>query len=645
MLAASSETLAWAWLGLLATVLLCACMGTAERRLRLKPVPFTQVRLVGGFWARRQEVNRTVTVPHCLRECEDTARIRNFEVAAGLAEGGFEGIYFNDSDVHKVIEGIAHCLALQPDPELDARLDSLIATIAAAQQPDGYLNTYFTLVEPDQRWTDLPVKHELYIAGHLFEAAVAHHQATGKRNLLDVAIRFADYIDSLFGEDEAKRIGVCGHEEIELALVKLYEATGEERYFRLARFFIDHRGYGGHEYCQDHLPVREQREVVGHAVRAMYLYTAMADVALQTGDGGLIDALDGLWEDLTTRRMYITGGIGPSAQNEGFTSAYDLPNDTAYAETCAAIGLVLWSHRMTLLHGRVEYADVVERALYNGVLAGVSMAGDAFFYVNPLASRGAHHRQPWFGCACCPPNVLRLIPQVGGFMYGTSEGGVYVNLYASGQATVTMGGRRIVLTQKTRYPWDGRIRLTVSPEAPTVFDLNLRIPGWCEKASLEVNGEACDATPAADGYVRLSRTWQTGDVVKLKLDMPVRRMAAHPNVAADVGRIALMRGPLVYCVEAADNDGSVLDLALPRRAKLKAEWRPELLGGVVAIRGKGLRREPDGPAALYRPAAEDPETAITAVPYYAWDHRTPGEMAVWIPEITALAEAHSRSGG
>ncbi len=378
-------------------------------RTILTSVPFTDVKFTDKFWAPRIEINRTVTLPQCFYQCEITNRIKNFEIAGGLAEGKFEGIFFNDSDVYKVIEGAAYTLSIYPDPKLDEYLDDLISKIALAQQKDGYLNTYFTLVEPDKRWTNLPVMHELYCAGHLFEAAVAHYRATGKRNLLDVAIRFADYIDSVFGED--RLIGVPGHEEIELALVKLYEVTGEKRYLNLAKFFIDKKG-SGQDYNQDHIPVREQSEIVGHAVRAMYLYAGVADIAKYTGDESLIATMDRIWHDVTERKMYITGGIGPSAHNEGFTVPYDLPNETAYAETCAAIGMAFWNHRLLLLHGQSKYADLLEKVLYNGSISGVSLDGANFFYVNPLASRGNHHRQPWFGCACCPTNVVRFIPQI-----------------------------------------------------------------------------------------------------------------------------------------------------------------------------------------------------------------------------------------
>ena len=626
-------------LAVLAAVLLAVAVSSVAEAEddTLKAAPLTSVKLTDDFWAKRQETNRTVTLPHAIKESEDTGRIANFAKAGGLTEGEFEGIYFNDSDVYKLLEGAAYILALDPDPKLDAKLDETIGKMAAAQEDDGYLNTYYTIVEPDRKWTDLPVRHELYCAGHLFEAAVAHYQATGKRSLLDVATRLADHIDEVFGDDAL--VGVPGHEEIELALVKLADATGEQRYFDLAKWFVDGRGTSDRDYCQDHIPVREQRELAGHAVRAMYLYAAMTDVADRTGDKTLFRALDRLWDDLTLRRMYVTGGVGPSSHNEGFTTAYDLPNDSAYAETCAAIGLVLWSQRMALAHADARYADVMELALYNGVLAGISMEGDRFFYVNPLASSGNHHRQPWFGCACCPPNVLRLLPQVGSFIYATSGEGVWVNLYARSEATLNVGESELRITQKTDYPWDGKVKLTVDPAEPTSFSLRLRIPGWCEKAKLKVNGEKLDAAAGEDGYVTLTREWAAGDAVSLELDMPASRVAAHPSVQADVGRVALMRGPIVYCLEAVDNGGSVSDLALPRKADLKTEFEPGLLGGVMTLRGEARRRgAADWDGALYRPVPKDEKVNIVAVPYYAWDHREPGEMVVWVPETTALAE-------
>jgi len=614
---------------------------------RWEPVPFTRVRIEDRFWAPRIETNRVKTLPHNIRTCESTGRISNFAVAAGIEEGKFQGIYFNDSDVFKMVEGAAYTLASHPDPALDAELDRIIAKIAAAQGPDGYLNTYYTLVEKGKRWTDLPVKHELYCAGHLFEAAVAHFQATGKRTLLDVARRFADHIDSVFGPE--KMHGVPGHEEIELALVKLYRVTGEKRHLDLAKFFLDERGrpcgrklYG--EYCQDHLPVREQSEIVGHAVRAMYLYTATADVAAMTGDQGFIEAMDRLWRNVVQKKMYVTGGIGPSAHNEGFTVDYDLPNDSAYAETCASIGMALWNHRLLLLHGDGRFGDVLEQVLYNGLLSGVGLDGEKFFYVNPLASRGRHHRQPWFDCACCPTNVVRFLPSLGGYVYATRRDAILVNLYAAGTAKIALGGGEVAIEQETRYPWEGRVRLKVGPEKPGEFTIALRIPGWCEAAGASVNGSPLTA-PIEKGFLPIRRSWQKGDTIDLHLPLEVRRIEAHPEVKENRGKIALARGPIVYCLEAADHKApesvSVRRVAIPREAKIEAEHVPDLLGGVTVLRGTGLVAETAGWSedALYRTARAPRPVAITAIPYHVWDHREPGEMAVWIPESPALAEA------
>ncbi|MGQ9609553.1 MAG: glycoside hydrolase family 127 protein [bacterium] len=606
-------------------------------RTVLTAVPFTDVKFTDRFWAPRIEVNRTVTLSQCFYQCEITNRIKNFEIAGGLAEGKFEGIFFNDSDVYKVVEGAAYTLSAYPDPKLDEYLDNLISKFASAQQKDGYLNTYFTLVEPDKRWTNLPVMHELYCAGHLFEAAVAHYRATGKRNLLDIAVRFADYIDSVFGED--RLVGVPGHEEIELALVKLYEVTGEKRYLNLAKFFIDKKGLSGNEYNQDNIPVREQSEIVGHAVRAMYLYAGVADVAKYTGDEALIATMDRIWHDVTERKMYVTGGIGPSAHNEGFTVPYDLPNETAYAETCAAIGMAFWNHRLLLLHGQSKYADLLEKVLYNGSISGVSLDGASFFYVNPLASHGKHHRQPWFGCACCPTNVVRFIPQMSGYVYATSQDGIWVNLYAGNQASITLNEKRVEITQETDYPWSGNVKIIVRPSSISNFDLNLRIPSWCNNAKVAVNGQALPVNSGNNGYLKISREWRQGDLVNLEMPMTIQRIIANPKVDADVGRVALQRGPVVYCLEGVDNNGSVMDIALPRHAKLEDSFESDLLGGVVTIKGKAVRRkEIDWNGMLYRHAPDDENICIKAIPYHAWDNREAGEMIVWIPETTLLTE-------
>ena len=608
----------------------------------LEAVPFTEVRIDDAFWAPRLKTTREKTLAANFKWCEDTGRISNFAKAGGLIEGDFEGIYFNDSDVYKVLEGAAYMLHLERDPELEAYVDGIIAKIAAAQEDNGYLNTFYTLSEPEKKWTDLAHKHELYCAGHMFEAAVAYYRATGKRTLLDVACRFADLIDSIFGPD--KRHGLPGHEEIELALVKLYQVTDEERYLNLAKFFIDERGNAeGHElfgdYAQDHIPIRQQSEIAGHAVRAMYLYSGVADVARLTHDQALIEMMDRIWRDVTLRKMYITGGIGPSAHNEGFTVAYDLPNDTAYAETCAAIGMALWNHRLNLLHADGRYADVLERALYNGLLSGIGLDGTSFFYVNPLASRGTHHRQSWFGCACCPTNLVRFLPSLGGYVYAHAGNDVYVNLYLGNEGRIPLGDGSVVLRQETKYPWEGRVEIAVEADAAKAFALRLRVPGWCNEYTVAVNGLTVENAPAQNGYVVLDRTWQQGDSVVLDLAMPVRRVYAHPDVEPDRGRVAFQRGPVVYCLEAVDNGGRVRHLAVEPGCAICAAFRADLLGGVTVLEGAALARQAeDWHDALYQEMPAAVETPFTAVPYCLWDNRAPGEMVVWIPESPSLAE-------
>lgn len=629
-----------------------AVVAPARAEQALQAVPFTNVKVADRFWAPRIKLNREKVLPHNFEYCEKTGRISNFAKAAGLMPGKFEGIFFNDSDVYKVIEGAAYSLALEKDPALEKMTDDVIDKIAAAQRPDGYLYTFYTVNnELDKRWSNEPQMHETYCAGHLIEAAVAYYQATGKRKLLDVARRLADHIDSVFGPD--KKHEVPGHEEIELALVKLYRVTNEPRYLKLAQFFIEERGHANGrrlqgEYSQDHKPVRDQSEIVGHAVRAMYLYSGTADVAGLTGDQGYVDAMERVWQDVVGRKMYITGGIGPSASNEGFTVPYDLPNDTAYAETCASIGMALWNHRLNLLHGDARYADVLERVLYNGLISGVSLDGGKFFYVNPLASRGSHHRQPWFGCACCPTNIVRFLPSIGGYAYAYDDGGVTVNLYLASQAKIPLKGNPVTVTQETRYPWDGRVKLTVSPKAAGEFALRLRVPGWCTGApvpsdlyryadeapagsepTLKVNGKA-GKLEMEKGYACIRRAWKAGDVVELNLPMPIRRIKANPAVKADAGRIALQRGPIVYCVEGADTNGRTCCMAVPPSAKLISEHHADLLGGVTLLKG----------TAMVRLAGDDAAQPVdfTAIPYYAWDNREPGPMAVWLPEDPKLAD-------
>ena len=606
--------------GLLGTFVVQGAEGPKHRKL--SAVPFTQVKVQDVFWAPRIETNRKVSLPHNFQWCEKTGRISNFAKAAKLMPGQFEGIYFNDSDVYKVLEGASYSLADLRQPELEKKVDEVIALIAAAQQPDGYLNTYYTLKEPGKRWTNLPVMHELYCAGHLFEAAAAHYRATGKKDLLNVAVRFADHIAGIFGPD--KRHGVPGHEEIELALVKLYEVTGNEKYLQLAYFFLDIRGdaekrrtgdklYG--PYCQDHKPIRQMDEVVGHAVRMMYLLCGVADVAAYTGDEGFLQALDRLWKDVTLYKMYITGGIGARHAGEAFGDRYELPNPSAYCETCAAIGLALWAHRMALLHGDAQYADVLERVLYNGFLSGVSLQGDKFFYVNPLESAGNHHRQPFFPCACCPTNVVRVLPSLPGYLYAVGQQDLYVNLYVASRAEIQIGGGKLVVEQQTRYPWEGKVVLLLKPEKQTELALHCRLPAWTEGrlVRVQVAGQPVEKPEVQKGYLVFRRTWKPGDTVELDFPMEVDRIEAHPLVEADRGRVAIQRGPIVYCFEAVDNEGRVRNIQLARDPQFQTEWKPDLLGGVVVISAKTSQGR-----------------TVRAIPYYAWDHREPGEMIVWV---------------
>jgi DUF1680 family protein len=609
----------------------------------LTAVPFQDVHVSDAFWSLRIRTNQTATIEANLHQCEVTGRIKNFAVAGKLEPGKHQGALYNDSDLYKVIEGIAYTLSSKRDANLEKRTDTIIDKIAAAQQPDGYINTYYTLVEPQNRWKNIQYGHEMYCAGHLIEAGVAYYQATGKRKLLDVALRMADHIGSVFGP--GRRVDVCGHEEIELALIKLYRATQEKRYLDLALFFLDMRGRGDKrrpfgDYAQDHVPIREQREVTGHAVRAMYLYSAMADAAALTGDAGLLQAMDSIWHDVVERKMYITGGIGPSAANEGFTVPFDLPNDSAYAETCAAIGMALWNHRLFLMSGDGKYADVLERIAYNGLLSGVSLTGDRFFYVNPLGSAGRHHRVPWFDCSCCPTNIVRYIPGIGERAYAFRDSDVWTVLYMGSTATVPLRSGKVTLKQETRYPWEGRVQITVEPEKLAEFTLHLRVPGWCHaKPILAVNQQPIRSTSTDKGYLSVRRAWQKGDVVELTLPMPVERVYADHHVKADVGRVAIQRGPIVYCLEGVDNLGQVRNLVLPRGAKLMASFKKDLLGGVAAVRGDALAVELSADDKLVTQPVK-----FRAIPYCTWDNRDPGPMVVWLPEQPELAELPGEDG-
>ena len=631
---------------------------------RLRPVPLERADVADAFWAPRIETTRAVTLPAEYEQCRRTGRIGAWKLAWKPGEPNPPHIFW-DSDVAKWLEAAAYALGRRPDKALARRVDALIADMVAAQQPDGYLNVHFTVVEPEKRWTNLRDNHELYSAGHIIEAAVACYEETGRRTLLDAACRLADHIGTVFGTQRGQKRGYPGHPELELALVRLYRATGEERHLRLAQYFVDERGrkpnyfdveaaargeahppsyYTGHDYNQSHLSVREQTTAEGHAVRAMYLYSGMADVAAETGDAALRAACRRLWRNVAERRMYVTGGVGSSGHGERLTRDYDLPNETAYAETCAAIGLVFFAHRMLHLERDGRYADLMERALYNGVLSGVSLDGRRFFYVNPLAASGGTgtpERQDWFGCTCCPPNIARLLASLPRYAYSEGSRAAYVHLYVQGRATLGVAGQAVELRVRTGYPWKEKVRIAVRPERPADFTLALRIPGWCRAAALKVNG-----TPVAvgrivkKGYALIARTWAAGDVVELTLPMPVERVEANPKLRADCGRVALQRGPLVYCIEEVDNGVDLEDICLPRDAALTAKFRPDLLGGVTVITGAARRRDRAGWAgaagragALYRPAtSRTVRTRLTAVPYCAWCNRKPGEMLVWIRE-------------
>ena len=623
-----------------------------QRDYNVKPVPFNAVHVEDGFWTPRLETNRTVTIPYCFEQCEETDRISNFEKAAGLLQGKHEGIYFNDSDVYKVMEGAAYSLQVHPDTMMRLYLDKLIAIMAGAQWEDGYLYTFYSVPQrqPEKRWTNERDMHEQYCMGHMFEAAVAHYQVTGNKSFLNIATKCADYICQTFGA--GKRTDPPGHQEIEIGLCRLYRATGDSKYLDMAKFFLDQRGRKGNrgpdgsgdlygEYAQDHKPVVEQTEAVGHSVRAMYMYTGMADVAALTGNIEYVKAIDTIWNDVVGTKLYVTGGIGAAGGSEGFGGPYELPNLTAYCETCASFANIFWNHRMFLMSGDAKYINVLERTLYNAALSGISMTGDRFFYPNPLESTGRHERSPWFGCACCPSNVARFVPSVPGYTYAWKDNDVYVNLFISGEATLGTANNKIKLAQRTEYPWKGAVKITVEPEKSETFAIFVRIPGWArnepvpsdlyrfqntakEEASLKVNGKPV-SLKIEKGFARVDRQWRKGDTIELNLPMPVRRLIARPEVKADRGRVALQRGPIVFCLEGPDNEKDVLSLVVPDDAKIEAEYKPDLLNGVVVLTGKAqvAQRAQDGKivAAGTR--------RFTAIPYYAWAHRGRAQMTVW----------------
>jgi DUF1680 family protein len=610
-------------------------------------------------------VNREVTLAAQYRLLEETGRIDNFRYAAGKDRSpndptgqkplAHRGRYYNDSDVYKWLEAVGWALACEPDADLTQMANTVIKEIVAAQGDDGYLNTYFSVDRASERWTNLRDMHELYCAGHLMQAAVAHHRATGETRLLTVARRLADYIDAVFGpSQDGKRSGVPGHEEIEMALVELARETGESRYQELAQFFVDSRGrglIGGSPYHQDHLPFREMDRLVGHAVRAVYLTAGATDIYAETGEAALHDALNALWFNMTTRQMYVSGGIGSRYSGESFGDDYELPNARAYAETCAAIGSFMWNWRMLALEGDARFADVMELALYNGFLASLSLDGERYFYPNPLADEGTHRRQPWFDCACCPPNIARLLASLPGYFYSSSDDGIWVHQYAEGSAQIHRPDSdlpekdTVELIQRTRYPWDGEVTITVQGQG--LFSLYLRVPGWCaDGAAIQVNGQMLATELVPGSYAKIRRAWRPGDTVRLELPMTARMVDCHPYVTENADKIALMRGPLLYCLESVDNPGLDLrDVTLDRDTEFAPVQRIDLLGGVVALQGQSLvdRRAEAWVQQLYRAASATPRNEdtgtvdvqqeaadVVAIPYYAWANREAGQMRVWL---------------
>jgi len=618
----------------------------------LTPIPFFRVVVKDDFWGPRIEANQKKTIPLIIQECQN-GRIDNFVNAAKSGQARHEGVFYDDSDLYKLIEGVAYCLRNKPDAGLIKLIDDIVDKIISAQWDDGYINTYYSLPakRPEERWTNLKDKHELYCAGHLIEAAIAYYEATGKPRLIQAAIKFADYIYSVFGPD--RRHDVPGHQEIEIALIKLCHITGERKYLNLAKFFLDQRGnkrsrqlYG--TYCQDHKLVIEQDEAVGHTVRAGYMYAAMADIAAHTNDIDYRIALDRLWRNVVSKKIHITGGVGVKPGIEGYGEDYELPNLTAYCEVCAAIANVFWSHRMFLLSRESKYIDMLERILYNGFLAAVSLDGEAFFYVNPLESDGEFEfnkgdtiRKPWFNCACCPTNIVRFVQTIPGYIFAQLENRIFVNLFASCRTDIEVAGRNVRLEMETNYPWDGRIRINVGVDQDTNFQLRLRIPGWSrgrpvesdlyrylgsddQKISIKVNGRNA-GHKNENGYAVIDRFWADGDCVEMILPMPVRRVLSHEKVVTNRGKVALERGPLVYCAEWPDNELEIDQIVLSDDTPLKAEHRPDMLGGVTAIFGKVARYSSD------KSTEKAPDVRkFTAIPYYAWAHRGKGKMAVWL---------------
>ncbi len=650
---------------LLATILLWSCTHKDKtvKDYPVEPVSFTNVKFIDNFWLPRLDTNRIVTIPYDFKKCEDTHRIDNFAIAGGLQKGSFIGIRYNDSDVYKVIEGASYSLNIHPDPELEKYLDDLIAKIAAAQEDDGYLYTCRT-INPDSlprhtgdtKWSQLKDSHELYNIGHMYEAAVAHYQATGKKSLLDVAIKSANLVNEIFGPGKDQLHGVPGHQEIEMGLVKLYRVTADEKYLKLAKYFLDQRGnVDGHKlyvygedgnnkvYTQDHKPVTEQFEALGHAVRAVYMYSGMADIAALTNDRKYNLAIDKLWNNVVSKKLYITGGIGSMHAGEAFGKNYHLPNLSAYNETCAAVANMLWNQRMFLLNGDAKYIDVLERTLYNGFLSGVSISGDKFFYPNPLESDGSHERKPWFSCSCCPTNVVRFLPSLPEYVYAHTNDDLFINLYIGNKAKIEMNSGEIIISQSTNYPWDGNVKINIEPESKSKFTVSLRIPGWAQnkpvpsdlyhymnksnqETIIKINNEEIKYD-ISNGYAKINRQWEKGDIIEINFPMLVRKVVANEKVDEDKGKFSIERGPLVYCAEWVDNNGKVRNLLLDKNTDFTYEYKENLINGINIL--KGISKS----LSIDKSSNSTVETVqnFIAIPYYAWAHRGNGEMTVWFP--------------
>lgn len=643
------------------TALLTAALASGQAQFKqeshgypINPVPFTSVKVTDTFWGQRLDASRKVTIPLAFSKCEETGRYQNFVNAAHPSDTiKVDGLAFDDTDVYKTIEGASYLLQTYPDKKLSKYIDSVLVIVAAAQEPDGYLYTSRTMNPKhphewagDRRWVkEEDLSHEFYNLGHMVEGAIAHFQATGKRNFLDIAIKYADCVCREIGPNPGQQIFVPGHQIAEMALAKLYLVTGQQKYLDQAKFFLDQRGYTSRkdEYSQAHKPVIQQDEAVGHAVRAAYMYAGMADVAALTGDTAYIHAVDRIWDNIVGKKYYITGGIGATSAGEAFGKNYELPNMSAYCETCAAIGNVYVNYRLFLLHGESKYYDVLERTLYNGLISGVSLDGGGFFYPNPLESIGQHQRQPWFGCACCPSNICRFIPSLPGYIYAVKDRDVYVNLFISNTSDVKVAGKAVSLEQTTRYPWNGDVTIGVNKNAAGQFALKIRIPGWVQNQvvpsdlyaysdgkrlsySVKVNGETVNSE-LKDGYFNIDRRWKKGDKVEVHFDMEARTVKANNKVEADRGRIAVERGPIVYCAEWPDNDFDVLSVFMNRTPQFEVVNKPDLLYGIDQLKTDAQILSYDNRGRL-----TTQDVRLTLIPYYAWAHRGSGSMAVWLPQ-------------